>query len=421
MSEKDKAPNTLPDDPAVKAVKQIWSRLTEGPHTAESSMADIIRSAYAPLVAERDRLRTECEQLRRGVETEAARKSGIYEHAANAVVERNEIRAELVVLKGELAEARADIADRSQRKMDQDAELFRVAGSLHAAREQIETMKARNKWRDECDRNRLAVNQTLRAQIETMKAVSGEPAGPVPPIDTTTRMVETARTSGTVIDMARYSPSLDPPDDAAEIERLSNLYDQTWLHNGSREEGVRAVRDAVLVSVPPCSHTSEPLTQEEDISLCRQISNRNDVKPAVDLVREIVARRIRPECEHRSIADELTDEDADRLVELFYAAGWGEGHSLRYHHVRAAFSKGVRALAAEFRAGAKRGPMTTDQSSHCLALARIVGRLRTAEHLIPSGGPSDERAGVVASARLAEQRLCDYVNSLLTAEKGGKP
>ena len=62
----------------------------------------------------------------------------------------------------ELTEARADIADRDARKMDQDAELSRISGALHAAREQIAAEYVRGREHE----------QQARATVENSHIVS---------------------------------------------------------------------------------------------------------------------------------------------------------------------------------------------------------------------------------------------------------
>ena len=91
-------------------------------------------------------------------------------------------------------------------------------------------------------------------------------------------------------------------DNATEIERLVDIF----LESGPVTDSIRAVRNAVLAGVKPCSHVSEPLTEGEwRLVLCYIVDETN---PKLhEYLRDIVARRIRPEFRAGAKREPLSD------------------------------------------------------------------------------------------------------------------
>ena len=140
-------PGKVPPDPAVKAAKEINDRVC----CHSSIWEQIIRAAYAEQTAECERLRAEVEHLQMLTQADARTPipDGPYQEIywltkelATARDESLHLSCKCEELQLQLDAARADIADCSQRKQDQDAELSRIAGELHAAREMYRSLRS---------------------------------------------------------------------------------------------------------------------------------------------------------------------------------------------------------------------------------------------------------------------------------------
>jgi hypothetical protein len=298
----DPAKVAVPDDPAVKAADEIFYE--HDPY--RNRAAQLIRAAYAETVAERDRLRV-------GVETEAERKRGIYEHAANAVVERNAAVAEREKLRAELAALHQQVDDfnrgwtAAQQGLTEDQpEGAADEWSIGYAWFRYARIKSELAEAQENIKNRLAVNETLRTQLAEARAeivsMKSSPELHGCPVTTTDPWDAIKREEA-------------EKDDAAEIERLVLIslnylphpIDQdSYLWVTGLPSAIRAVRDAVLATVKP--GTSEPMTEEEERRITTIVRAYYDDPSyrsgdVLGRVREIVARRIRPECKHERCPD----------------------------------------------------------------------------------------------------------------------
>jgi hypothetical protein len=452
MSNCDHELNTLPPDPAVKAAEWIasWS---------VSHYTAIIRDAYAPLVAERDRLRSELAEIESAVSPINDWFHGDCDPLPSLV---------------------ARVTDTVETLQGDRRDNLKLKAELASAREQIGVFNA------------------LLSKPEPKCAPAPVPIGePVPPgtCDGTCGLSQPAwgnhsdnswtcsKCGGTPSAKDARDPAIEAGkfvcvecsgDDAEGTDRLARV--------------ARAVRDAVLASVKPCGHTSEPLTDAERLLLAD--AHHGGQGCCADAVDHVVARRIRPKCNHgvdlarlkaanesaddfllsdgvssvilptmtidgkvlymigamdravravlcrqcrhpvinhdpedgscdhvnddpvrgvcrcgrespcshRTLADDLTPEEVERMAKLGQSMQESNGGEVYWPQI-------VRALAAEFRAGAKRGKMTLGQQGSIGGLCRAWAQAQ------------------IESEEGGEERfidLRDYVNSLLTGEKGGQ-
>jgi hypothetical protein len=353
-------------DPAETAAELIYRQILGigGPIRVYS---DIIRAAYADTVAERDRLANELAEARKQI-------------SGDEMVSESR-RSENARLRDQLADAQTRI------------EL------AHELRARAESELASARW-----------------EIEQMKALAGTPELHGCPVTTTDPWDATKREEA-------------EKDDAAEMCEENPDQPLFWWHDEA---------------VKPCGHTSKPLTDSEREELDRSFralrvvpNDTHIYGNTTEVVEKIVARRIRPECNHEyhcegcgyhliefkgdgnridiapcpncctpkcnhvTLDADLTPEDVERLTESFVKATYGcvsaDG--------RVVYERGLRAVLSEFRAGAKRGEMTTDEWGDLLnhmktwAVQRIGGKNLRGEE--------------------TDCLVHNYVNSLLTREKGG--